>query len=94
MTLSQDSVAEAVQQLVDKHLNLTAHGYGFGADDDLWELGMTSLSCMGLMLTLEDTFQVELPEEALKEDTFRTVATITAAIEAARSAASSSSAKV
>nr|WP_062341154.1 phosphopantetheine-binding protein [Herbidospora sakaeratensis] len=83
MTISQESTTEAVRALVDKHLNLTAHGFEFGVDDDLWNLGMTSLSCMGLMLTIEDTFQVELPEEALKEDTFRSVGSITAAVRSA-----------
>lgn len=75
---------EPVKRIVDKQLNLSAHGHLLGADDDLWALGMTSLTCMGLMLTIEDTFQIELPEEALKEDTFRTITTITAAVEVAR----------
>ncbi|WP_067171323.1 phosphopantetheine-binding protein [Microtetraspora niveoalba] len=86
MTVSQEPVAETVRLIVDKQLNLSAHGYEFGADDDLWALGMTSLTCMGLMLAVEDTFRIELPEEALKEGTFRTVGTITAAVEAARPA--------
>ncbi|MEW9552295.1 phosphopantetheine-binding protein [Nonomuraea sp. NPDC050783] len=84
MTISQDSVVETVRRLVDKQLNLSAHGFDFGPDDDLWSLGMTSLSCMGLMLAIEDTFQIELPEEALQEATFRSVSTITAAIDAAQ----------
>lgn len=89
MTISQEPVTETVRQIVDKQLNLSAHKYEFGADDDLWALGMTSLTCMGLMLTIEDTFLIELPEEALKADTFRTVSTITAVVEAARAASES-----
>ncbi|MFF0310448.1 phosphopantetheine-binding protein [Streptosporangium sp. NPDC004379] len=83
MTVSQEPVAETVRRIVDKQLNLSAHGYELRVDDDLWNMGMTSLTCMGLMLTVEDTFQIELPEEALREGTFRTVGTITAAVEAA-----------
>lgn len=89
MTISQTPVVETVRLIIDKQLNLSAHGYGFGADDDLWTLGMTSLTCMGLMLTIEDTFEIELPEEALKEETFRTVNTIATVVEATRSASGS-----
>ncbi|GAA3430000.1 phosphopantetheine-binding protein [Streptosporangium sandarakinum] len=86
MIVPQEPVVEIVRRIVDKQLNLSAHGYELDADDDLWNMGMTSLTCMGLMLTVEDTFQIELPDEALREGTFRTVGTITAAVEAARSA--------
>jgi acyl carrier protein len=51
---------------------------------------MTSLTCLGLLLSVEDTFRVELPEDALKESTFRTLTTISAAVEAARMSAARS----
>jgi acyl carrier protein len=44
---------------------------------------MTSLTCLGLMLAIEDTLSIEFPEAALKEGTFRTVNTITAAVDTA-----------
>jgi acyl carrier protein len=84
MTNSQTSVTDTVRQIVEQQLNFAVHGYEFGPDDDLWTMGMTSLTCLGLMLTIEDTFDIELPEESLKESTFRSVNTITAAVEGVR----------
>lgn len=84
MTTSQESTVDTVRRMADQLLNFSAHGHDLRPDDDLWKLGMTSLTCMGLMLSIEDTLEVELPEEFLKEDTFRSVDTITAAVEEAR----------
>lgn len=85
MTTSRQSTMDAVRRLVDQQLNFTAHGYELGPDDDLWHLGMTSLTCLGLMLAIEDTIGIEFPEDALKESTFCTVNTITDAIDGVRS---------
>jgi acyl carrier protein len=84
MTTSQQSTTDTVRRLVDQQLNFTAHAYDLGPDDDLWRLGMTSLTCLGLMLAVEDTLGIEFPEDALKQSTFRTVNTITAAVDGAR----------
>ncbi|GAA2682754.1 MULTISPECIES: phosphopantetheine-binding protein [Actinosynnema] len=77
------STVEVVRALVDKQLNFAVHGFELKHDDDLWNLGMTSLTCLGLMLGIEDAFDVELPESLLKEDTFRSVDSITAAVDGA-----------
>lgn len=82
MTTSESSTVNIVRGLIDQQLNLASHGFELHHDDDLWNLGMTSLTCLGLMLSVEDTFGIELPEEALKESTFRSVNTITAAVDA------------
>ena len=86
MTISRPSTMDTVQRIVDEQLNLTSHGYELVPDDDLWSLGMTSLTCLGLMLTIEDAFEIELPEESLKQSTFRSVTAITAAVEGVRNA--------
>ncbi|WP_212846520.1 phosphopantetheine-binding protein [Actinoplanes ianthinogenes] len=67
-----------------KQLNLNGYSQDLRPDDDLWNLGMTSLTCLGLMLSIEDTFEIELPDEALKEATFRSINTISAAVESSR----------
>ncbi|WP_433236106.1 acyl carrier protein [Streptosporangium sp. CA-135522] len=84
MTTSQESVVDTVRRIIDQQLNFSVHGHELGSDDDLWSLGMTSLTCLGLMLSIEDTFEIELPEESLTGSTFRSVNTITAAVEDAR----------
>lgn len=80
MTTSVESIMDSVRDIVGKQLNFAVHGYEVGPDDNLWELGMTSLNCVGLMLALEDAFDVELPESQLNEDTFRTMNSITSAV--------------
>jgi acyl carrier protein len=84
MTTSQPSVMDDVKRIIVEQLNFSVHGNELGPDDDLWAMGMTSLTCLGLMLSIEDSFEIELREELLKESTFRSVSTITAAIESSR----------
>ncbi|MFI5915846.1 MULTISPECIES: phosphopantetheine-binding protein [Micromonosporaceae] len=84
MPAYQPSVADTVRSLVTKQLNLNGYSQDLRPDDNLWSLGMTSLTCLGLMLSIEDTFEIELPEEALKEATFRSINTISAAVESSR----------
>ncbi|MFI0453197.1 phosphopantetheine-binding protein [Actinomadura sp. 6N118] len=84
MPAYQPSVADTVRSLVTQRLNLNGYSQDLRPDDNLWSLGMTSLTCLGLMLSIEDTFEIELPEEALKESTFRSINTISAAVESSR----------
>ncbi|MER5937200.1 MULTISPECIES: phosphopantetheine-binding protein [unclassified Streptomyces] len=89
MTTSHTTTVDIVRKLIDQQLNLSGHGFELKHDDNLWDMGMTSLTCLGLMLSIEDTFDVELPEDALKESTFRSVDTITAAVDGVLSSAQS-----
>ncbi|WP_433041729.1 phosphopantetheine-binding protein [Dactylosporangium sp. CS-033363] len=82
MSTAEESVRDVVRKLVEDQLNVG--GRALDPDDDLWNLGMTSLTCMGLMLNLEDALDVELPTELLQHETFRSVNTIVAAIDGAR----------
>lgn len=43
---------------------------------DLYELGLTSLASVNVMLALEDAFDIEFPDEALKKCTFASVRNI------------------
>lgn len=88
MTNFDQSLSDIVKKLVGEQLNFGSRE--LNPDDDLWNLGMTSLTCMGLMLNLEDALDVELPEELLQHETFRSVNTIVAAIGGAQEGALSS----
>ncbi|MBE7324650.1 hypothetical protein IEQ44_08290 [Nocardioides sp. Y6] len=50
-------------------------------DGDLWAAGMDSLTSVQLLLVLEEKFQVELPDEALTFETFRSIRTLSAVLE-------------
>jgi acyl carrier protein len=66
---------------------LAAHG-GMKVDPrevddqaDLYELGLTSLASVNVMLALEDVFGVEFPEEVVKKSTFASVRNIEQVVE-------------
>ncbi|WP_194897294.1 phosphopantetheine-binding protein [Catenulispora pinisilvae] len=82
MAIAQQTTVAAVRTLVVQHLNLALPEGRPTEQDDLWKLGMTSLSCLGLMLAIEDEFDIELAQDALKEATFQNLATISAAVDA------------
>jgi len=48
---------------------------------DLYELGLTSLASVNVMLALEDVFGVEFPEEVVKKSTFASVRNIERVVE-------------
>jgi acyl carrier protein len=82
MSSSQESVRDIVTKLTEKQLHLGDRE--LRPDDDLWNMGMTSLACMGLMLEIEDTFGVELAADRLNPETFASVNGIVAAVESAQ----------
>lgn len=88
MTGAGSTTVEVVRDIVDTQLKLADHGYRLGPDDDLWALGMSSLNTVGLMLAIEDTFQIEFSEDLLNEGTFRSVSTIATAVDNSQLAAS------
>ncbi len=45
-------------------------------DDDLYGLGLSSLATVNVMLAIETSFDIEIPDEALTRDMFRTVASL------------------
>lgn len=79
--MPQTSTVDTVKTIIDKQLSFAIHGYELRPDDELWALGMTSLNCVGLMLAIEHTFDIELPEGILNEATFRSVNAIASAVD-------------
>jgi len=51
-------------------------------DSDLYHAGLTSLATVGLMLALEDEFDIEFPDSMLSRKTFGSIESIVDAIEA------------
>jgi len=49
-------------------------------EDDLYSAGLTSHGCVGLMLGLEERFDVEFPETLLNRRTFESIAAIRDAV--------------
>lgn len=84
MARLRSSTEETVRQVINEQLNFAAHISELGPEESLWDMGMTSLTCMGLMLNIEDAFEIELPEALLQASTFRSVNSLVAAVDGAR----------
>lgn len=71
---------EAIRQIVIQHGRLPGGGAGLTDDADLYAFGLTSLATVGVMLALEEHFDVEFPESKLNRATFRSISTLAALI--------------
>ncbi|GJG94648.1 acyl carrier protein [Cupriavidus pauculus] len=52
--------------------------------DDLYAAGLSSLATVHVMLALENTFDIEIPDQMLTRQLFRSVDSIAAAVEIIR----------
>ena len=72
---------ERVREIVAEHGRLSAPLSEISDDGDLYDAGLTSLATVGLMLALEDGFDVEFPDSMLSRRTFGSIASLAAAVE-------------
>lgn len=70
---------DAVREIVGEHLH-GADVSGFEPERDLYAAGLTSLATVGLMLALEERFDIEFSEAMLSRGTFRSIASIAEAV--------------
>jgi acyl carrier protein len=70
----------AVREIVKEHGRLAVDVDTLSDEDSLYEAGMTSHASVNVMLALEDTFDVEFPDEMLKRSVFESVSSISAAL--------------
>jgi acyl carrier protein len=80
ITKNQAVDAAAVRQIVAQQGCLPIDVSSLADDSDLYTAGLTSLATVGLMLALEDRFDIEFPERMLGRATFRSLASITEAV--------------
>ncbi len=71
---------EVIQKALADHGRMSVDPTAVDADADLYELGLTSHASVNVMLALEDEFDIEFPDEALKKSTFASINNIEAAI--------------
>ena len=72
--------AEAVREIVKEHGRLAVDVETLADGASLYEAGMTSHASVNVMLALEDTFDVEFPDELLKRSVFESIASISSAL--------------
>ena len=70
----------AVREILAQHGRLSVDVGTLDEQSDLYACGLTSLATVGIMLALEDRFDIEFPESMLSRKTFKSVSAITEAV--------------
>jgi acyl carrier protein len=66
--------------VLSEHARLPVDVNSIGDDQDLFAAGMSSHASVNVMLALEDTFDLEFPDNMLKRSVFESIAGISSAI--------------
>ena len=73
-----------VREIVSQHGRLSGPVDQLSDSSDLYAAGLTSLATVGLMLALEEGFEIEFPDSLLSRKTFASIASLVAAVETLR----------
>ncbi len=69
-----------IRRVLADHARLPVDVGTLHPGDDLFQAGMSSHASVNVMLALEDTFDLEFPDEMLKRSVFASIAAMAAAI--------------
>lgn len=75
-TTHEDVIRDVLSRVAD----LDADPKSINDTDDLYDAGLNSHASVRLMLGLEEAFEVEFPETALRKSTFASIEAIKAAL--------------
>lgn len=70
-----------VRNILSSHGRLSDPVEQLADDSDLYHAGLTSLATVGLMLALEDEFDIEFPDSMLSRKTFGSIDSIADSVE-------------
>jgi acyl carrier protein len=71
---------QAIRKVLEEHGRLAVDISTVDTDADLYELGLTSHASVNVMLALEDSFDIEFPDQLLRKSTFASVTSIQSAL--------------
>lgn len=69
-------MTDQIRQIIKQHGRLGVDVDALPASADLYQAGMTSHASVNVMLGLEDAFDIEFPDSALKRSSFESIAAI------------------
>ena len=72
---------ERIRSIVAKSVKLSKDINDIQDSDDLYSVGLTSLTTANLMLSLEDEFDIEFDDNRLSRQTFESIAALNDAVE-------------
>jgi acyl carrier protein len=67
---------EKIRDVLAAHGRMGVDPLTVNTQADLYELGLSSHASVNVMLALEDEFDIEFPDEALKKSTFASILNI------------------
>lgn len=70
----------AVREILTQHGRLSVDVSNLDDESDLYAVGLTSLATVGIMLALEDRFDIEFLDSMLSRKTFKSISAITEAV--------------
>lgn len=73
-------VRERIRAIVGEHGHLSVAMDQLNDDASLYQAGLTSHASVNLMLAIEESFGIELPERMLRRRTFESISAIAAAV--------------
>lgn len=65
-----------LRDILKTHGRLSVSTDRLGRDDNLFNAGLSSLATVNLMLAIEDTFEVEIPDDRLSRATFSSIGSL------------------
>lgn len=71
---------EPIREILKQHGRLSVDVANLEEESDLYSAGLTSLATVGIMLALEDRFDIEFPESMLSRKTFKSLSSIAEAV--------------
>ena len=72
---------DRLREILSQHGRLSVPVEQLADRSDLYQAGLTSLATVGLMLAIEDAFDIEFPDALLSRKTFRSIDALAVAIE-------------
>jgi acyl carrier protein len=81
LPMTQPSDIESIREILARQGSLSVDAQTLAEDTDLYSVGLTSLATVGIMLALEDKFEIELPESMLSRGTFRSISAMAEAVD-------------
>jgi len=81
---ARSGTAAQVREILARHGRLSVSVDDLDDASDLHSAGLTSLATVGLMLALEERFEIEFPDSLLSRRTFGSVDALVAAVDGLR----------
>jgi acyl carrier protein len=71
---------DEIRAVLAAHGRLSIPVESLSDDTDLYGAGLSSHACINVMLALEDSFDLQFPDELLRRDTFGSIAALRSAL--------------